>query len=155
VVATEVRKLAERSADSTESVRDILTAIQEETNATILATEQGTRQTQEVGELMDSTRSMLDESLVATQQQRSAADQVAAAMVQIRQAAQQLAAEQEQRSATAGAVDELVEKLSATLSAFGVEVDPAHAPGGGGGANGGRAGNGRRARNGSRAHTGV
>jgi methyl-accepting chemotaxis protein len=121
-------------------VRDILSAIQEETNATILATEQGTRQTHEVGELMDSTRSMLDESLVATQQQRSAADQVAAAMVQIRQSAQQLAAEQEQRSATAGAVDELVENLTETLSAFGVELDQTH------GRNGGRSENGSRAR---------
>ena len=44
VVASEVRKLAERSVRSTESIREIVTAIQDETNATIMATEQGARQ---------------------------------------------------------------------------------------------------------------
>ena len=52
VVASEVRKLAERSIDSTESIREIISGVQDETNATIMATEQGTRQAREVGELM-------------------------------------------------------------------------------------------------------
>ena len=55
VVASEVRKLAERSIRSTESIREIISGVQDETNATILATEQGTRQAREVGELMSST----------------------------------------------------------------------------------------------------
>ena len=41
VVASEVRKLAERSIRSTESIREIITAVQDETNATIMATERG------------------------------------------------------------------------------------------------------------------
>ena len=77
VVATEVRKLAERSMASTESIREIIAGVQDETNATIMATEQGTRQAREVGELMASTATMLEESILATQQQKSAADQVA------------------------------------------------------------------------------
>ena len=76
VVAAEVRKLAERSMDSTESIREIIGSVQDETNATIMATEQGTRQAREVGELMASTATMLEESILATQQQKSAADQV-------------------------------------------------------------------------------
>src|SRR5439155_1399453 len=44
VVASEVRKLAERSIHSTESIREIIAAIQDETNATIMATEQGATQ---------------------------------------------------------------------------------------------------------------
>ena len=100
VVAAEVRKLAERSMHSTESIREIIASVQDETNATIMATEQGTRQAREVGELMASTATMLEESILATQQQKSAADQVAAAIVQIRAAADQLAAEQTQRAAT-------------------------------------------------------
>jgi methyl-accepting chemotaxis protein len=40
VVAAEVRKLAERSMHSTESIREIITGVQDETNATIMATEQ-------------------------------------------------------------------------------------------------------------------
>jgi hypothetical protein len=115
VVAAEVRKLAERSMHSTESIREIIASVQDETNATILATEQGTRQAREVGELMTSTASMLEESILATQQQKSAADQVAAAIVQIRAASDQLAAEQTQRAATSERVEELVGQLENSL----------------------------------------
>jgi methyl-accepting chemotaxis protein len=116
VVASEVRKLAERSIRSTDSIRGIIGAVQDETNATIMATEQGTHQAREVGELMSSTAAMLEESILATQQQKSAADQVAAAMVQIRESADQLAAEQEQRVGTAARLDELVGTLEETLA---------------------------------------
>jgi methyl-accepting chemotaxis protein len=116
VVASEVRKLAERSIRSTDSIREIISAVQDETNATIMATEQGTRQAREVGELMTSTATMLEESILATQQQKSAADQVASAMVQIRESADQLAAEQEQRVGTAERVDQLVGELEQTLA---------------------------------------
>ena len=117
VVAAEVRKLAERSVQSTDSIREIVTGVQDETNATIMATEQGTRHVQEVAELMTSTVTMLEESILATQQQKSAADQVAAAMVQIRAAADQLAAEQDQRVATAERVEQLVAELERVLAA--------------------------------------
>jgi methyl-accepting chemotaxis protein len=115
VVAAEVRKLAERSMDSTESIREIIASVQDETNATIMATEQGTRQAREVGELMASTSTMLDESILATQQQKSAADQVAEAIVQIRAAADQSAAEQMQRATTSRRVEELVAELERSL----------------------------------------
>jgi hypothetical protein len=115
VVAAEVRKLAERSMHSTESIRQIIASVQDETNATIMATEQGTRQAREVGELMTSTATMLEESILATQQQKSAADQAATAIVQIRAAADQLAAEQTQRSATSERVEQLVGELERTL----------------------------------------
>jgi methyl-accepting chemotaxis protein len=129
VVAAEVRKLAERSIRSTESIREIIGAVQDETNATIMATEQGSRQAREVGDLMASTASMLEESILATQQQKSAADQVTAAIVQIREAADQLAAEQAQRVGTSERFEQLVGELEQTLRAFGVDVDgarPAH-----------------------------
>src|SRR6266851_3846562 len=115
VVAAEVRKLAERSIHSTESISVIITGVQDETNATIMATEQGTLQAREVGELMASTATMLDESILATQQQKSAADQVDGAIQQIRDAADQLAAEQTQWSATAERLDILVVDLESAL----------------------------------------
>jgi methyl-accepting chemotaxis protein len=116
VVASEVRKLAERSIRSTESIGEIIAAVQNETNATIMATEQGSKQAREVGELMRSTADVLDESLRATDQQKEAAEQVAGAMVEIRTAAEQLAAEQQERATTAQRVDELVDELERKLA---------------------------------------
>jgi Methyl-accepting chemotaxis protein (MCP) signalling domain len=117
VVAAEVRKLAERSVQSTESIREIITAVQDETNATIMAAEQGSLRTREVAGLMSSTSAMLDESIVATQQQKSAADQVDVAIQQISQAADSLAAEQAQRAGTADRLEELVAQIEQALQA--------------------------------------
>jgi methyl-accepting chemotaxis protein len=115
VVAAEVRKLAERSVHSTDSIGVIITGVQDETNATIMATEEGTRQAREVGDLMASTATMLEQSILATQQQKSAADQVDTAVQQIREAADKLAAEQSQWAATAGRLEALVDDLGSAL----------------------------------------
>jgi len=119
VVAAEVRKLAERSVDSTGSISVIITGVQDETSATIMATEQGTRQAREVSELMASTAIMLEESIQATQQQKSAADQVDDAIQQIREGADGLAAEQARWSGTAEQLDTLVRELDSALQAGG------------------------------------
>jgi hypothetical protein len=116
VVASEVRKLAERSVHSTDSIKVIITGVQDETNATIMATEQGALQARQIGDMMTSTATMLSESILATQQQKSAADQVDSAIQQIREAADQLAAEQTQWAATAERLDTLVDDLETTLS---------------------------------------
>jgi methyl-accepting chemotaxis protein len=123
VVATEVRKLAERSVRSTDSIKGIISTLQDDTNATILATERGSKQAAEVVELMHSTGEELEQTLRATEQQRSAADQVSQAMAEIRSAAQQLAAEQDRRLDTTRQVEELVERLEQTLRAVGLEVE--------------------------------
>lgn len=115
VVAVEVRKLAERSLRSTESISQIITAVQDETNATIMATEQGIQQAREVGELMATTATMLEESILVTQQQKSAADQVDAATQQIREAADQLAVEQAQWAATSERLEKLVDEIETAL----------------------------------------
>jgi methyl-accepting chemotaxis protein len=115
VVAAEVRKLAERSLRSTESISEIIAGVQDETNATIMATEQGTRQAREVGDLMTSTAAMLEESILATQQQKTAADQVDSAILQIRHGADQLAAELAQRASTAERLEWLVDEIETAL----------------------------------------
>jgi methyl-accepting chemotaxis protein len=126
VVATEVRKLAERSIRSTDSIREIITAVQDETNATIMATEQGANQAREVGELMRSTADVLDESIRATDQQRDAASQVSSAMSEIRTAAEQFAAEQQARAASAADVERLVGSLEKVLADHGVALSNGH-----------------------------
>jgi methyl-accepting chemotaxis protein len=115
VVAAEVRALAERSIRSTDSISMIITGVQQETKATITATEQGRRQAREVGELMASTVTMLEESMLATAHQKAAADQVDGAIQQIRDAADHLAAEQAQWSDTAEQLDALVRELDSAL----------------------------------------
>ena len=124
VVATEVRNLAERSTRSTESIRQIISGIQDETNATILATEQGIGQAHEVAELMASTATLLEDSLLAAQQQKSAADQVDSAIRQIRQAADQLAAEQVKRATAAERLETLVEEITSVLQSVPAMEDP-------------------------------
>jgi methyl-accepting chemotaxis protein len=122
VVASEVRKLAERSVRSTDSIREIVTAIQDETNATIMATEQGARQAGEVGELMRTTVEVLDDSIQATEQQKEAASQVTSTMLDIRQAAEELAGEQRQRATVTERVEVLVEELERTLAHHGASA---------------------------------
>jgi methyl-accepting chemotaxis protein len=111
---------------STESISAIIGGVQDETNATIMATEQGTRQAREVGDLMASTAAMLEESILATQQQKSAADQVDGAAQQIRQAADQLAAEQAQWAATSERLEKLVDEIEGALRDVGAVTAGAH-----------------------------
>ena len=127
VVAGEVRKLAERSIRSTESIREIVASVQNETNATIMATEQGAKRAQEVGELMSSTVEALDESIRATDQQKEAASQVSDTMLEIRRAIEELASEQVQRAVTAEDVETLIRGLTETLERHGVVVNGAAA----------------------------
>jgi methyl-accepting chemotaxis protein len=120
VVAVEVRKLAERSGRSTESIKQIVSRVQNGTNATILATEQGTKQAALISELMHASIPELDDSLQATEQQREAAEQVAAALQEIRSAIEQLSAEQAARVETTAQVEALASDLDALLERNGV-----------------------------------
>lgn len=128
VVASEVRKLAERSVRSTESIREIVTAIQDETNATIMATEQGERQARDVGELMRSTAGVLDDSIQATAQQKDAASQVTGTMLEIRKAAEELAGGQRQQATVTEQVDVLVQELEQTLAEHGLAASNGAGP---------------------------
>ena len=90
VVASEVRKLAERSQESTGQIQAIVTQIQAETNATILASEEGAKEVrtgaalardvvdalERISGMVDETTTAAKEISIATQQQRSASDQV-------------------------------------------------------------------------------
>jgi methyl-accepting chemotaxis protein len=122
VVAAEVRKLAERSAESTQSIREIVAGIRSETEATIVATGIGARRAREARELMTQTAVLLESSMVATREQKAAADQVAGAMSGIREATWQLTADQDRSIAIAERVDALVIELNGLLDGFGIPV---------------------------------
>ena len=122
VVAAEVRKLAERSVESTSSISTIIGGVQDETNATIMATEQGANQASEVRELMSATSAMVEDSILASQQQKSAADQVDAAIQQIREGAERHAAGQAQRADIAERLQALVAELEQALHEAGAKT---------------------------------
>ncbi len=122
VVAAEIRKLAERSGRSTESIREIITRVQDATNATILATERGAQQAGEIATLMHSSTSDLEDSLRAAEQQRAATEQVAVALGGIRGAVQQLSTEQDGRVATTQQVEDLTGDLATLLHRHGLDL---------------------------------
>ena len=64
---------------------------------------------------MTSTAAMLAESILTTQQQKSASDQVGAAISQIREAADQFTAHQMQWQATSERLEALVRELEDAL----------------------------------------
>jgi methyl-accepting chemotaxis protein len=123
VVAAEVRKLAERSAESTQSIREIVASIRSETDATIAATGIGARRTRDARELMTQTAVLLETSMIATREQKVAADQVAGAMAGIREATWQLTADQDRSTEIAERVDALVLELNGLLEGFGIRAD--------------------------------
>jgi len=122
VVAGEIRNLAERSGRSSDSIREIVTRVQNSTNATILATERGALQAEEITELMHASSSELQASEHAADQQRAATDLVAVALGEIRSAVEQLSAEQDRRLDTTERVEHLVGDLGTLLAHHGLTL---------------------------------
>ena len=132
VVASEVRKLAERSQESAGQIQAIVTQIQAETNATILASEEGAKEVHHGAELardvvdalerisgmVDETTTAAREISIATQQQRSASDQVVAAMTQVSDVSRQYAVGSKQSAAAAAQLNVLSAELRESISRF-------------------------------------
>lgn len=132
VVAAEVRKLAERAQESTGQIASIVAEIQAETNATIIASEEGSKEVRtgsglarEVVEALERISGMVDETTtaakeisIATQQQRSASDQVVSAMTQVSDVSRQYAVGSKQAAASAAELNNLAAELRASIAAF-------------------------------------
>jgi methyl-accepting chemotaxis protein len=132
VVAAEVRRLAERTRASTEEIRGIIGEIQTATNSSVLATEQGMKEAEEVsaraaraGEALEEILGKVDRTAqaakqisVATQQQRTASDQIVASMRELADVIKQTAAGMKQSSVAAGELNQLAVELKARVSAF-------------------------------------
>ncbi len=132
VVASEVRKLAERAQESTGQIQAIVAEIQSETNATIIASEEGSKEVrtgtelargvvqalERISGMVDQTTVAAKEISIATQQQRSASDQVVSAMTQVSDVSRQYAVGSKQAAAAAAQLNVLAAELRSSIAQF-------------------------------------
>lgn len=116
VVAQEVRKLAERSSESTEEIRQLINEIQAETNTSILSIEDSTKWVKKGLEMTEETTKAAKEISVATQQQNFASGQVVQAMREIDTVTKQFVASTRQTADSAAQLNALSEELKKAIS---------------------------------------
>ncbi len=116
VVAQEVRKLAERSSESTEEIRQIINEIQGETNATIMSIEGSTNWVKKGLEMIEETAKSAKEISIATQQQKFASEQVVQAMREIDSVTKQFVSSTRQAAASAAQLNTLSEELKRAIA---------------------------------------
>ncbi|MBF0533358.1 MAG: hypothetical protein HQL23_09760 [Candidatus Omnitrophica bacterium] len=117
-MAQEVRKLAERSSDSTEEIRQLISEIQTETNATIMGIEDSIKWVAKGTLMIQDTAATAKEISIATQQQRTASEQTAQAMQNINNVTKQFALSTKQAAASAEALTQLSQKLKTAMQGF-------------------------------------
>ncbi len=132
VVAVEVRNLAEQSKQATAQVKAILSEIQKATNATVMATEEGTKGVDKGVQLATQTRQAIEQlagvinesAQAATQvvaggrQQVSGVEQIALAMSNINQATVQSLASTRQAEKSAQNLNDLARSLTTTVAQY-------------------------------------
>jgi len=125
VVAQEVRKLAERSSESTEEIRQIITEIQGETNSAILSIEGSTHRVKKGLAMVEDTAKSAKEISIATQQQKFASEQVVQAMREIDSVTKQFVASTRQAAASCAQLNALSEELKGAIVGFKTDKEEA------------------------------
>ena len=132
VVAVEVRNLAEQSRQATAQVKAILSDIQKATNATVMATEEGSKGVEEGVQLAAQTQEVIEQlaavieesAQAATQvvaggrQQSTGVEQIAVAMQNINQATTQSLASTRQAEKAARNLNDLARSLSELVEQY-------------------------------------
>ncbi len=123
VVAQEVRKLAERSSESTEEIRQIINEIQGETNSSIMSIEGSTKWVKKGLEMIEDTTKSAKEISIATQQQKFASEQVVQAMREIDSVTKQFVTSTRQTATSAAQLNALSEELKGVIVDFKGETE--------------------------------
>jgi methyl-accepting chemotaxis protein len=137
VVASEVKKLAQRSAGATREVRAVIAQVQAATNAAVMATEDGLKETEkgvqmahqsgdaneDIIQMVERTAQLANAISLATQQQRTASEQVVGTMREIAAVTRQAATSSEQASRAATELSDIAQELRTVSTGFRVDHD--------------------------------
>jgi methyl-accepting chemotaxis protein len=132
VVAGEVRRLAERTRQSAEEIRSILTEIQQAAEATVAAAQEGAKQVEAGSTVATGARAALEEVIGrihqtaevareisrATQDQRQASEQVAGSMRDISRAVRRMAEGSEESTNAVRELTALAERFGDLMGTF-------------------------------------
>lgn len=125
IVANEVKRLAERTADATSQIKTLIEQIQKATNATIMLTEDGTKDVDKasnlvanvanelarITQMVHDTASAASEIKMSTQQQTTACEQMAETIAEVRDVATQVATGSQETSQSITELTALAERL--------------------------------------------
>jgi methyl-accepting chemotaxis protein len=132
VVASEVRRLAERTRESAEEIKGIVAEIQSATNTSVLATEQGVKEVEngvslatrargsleEILQMVDRTTQAIRQITFATQQQRSASEQIVQTMREVADVTKQTAAGMKQSANSVADLNVLADQFKTRIREF-------------------------------------
>jgi methyl-accepting chemotaxis protein len=132
VVASEVRRLAERTRESAEEIKGIVGEIQSATNTSVLATEQGVKEVEngvslatrargsleEIIQMVDRTTQAIRQITFATQQQQSASEQIVQTMREVAEVTRQAAAGMKQSASSVGELNVLADQFKTRVREF-------------------------------------
>lgn len=132
VVASEVRRLAERTRESAEEIKGIVGEIQSATNSSVLATEQGVKEVENgvalatgargsleaIIQMVDRTTQAIRQITFATQQQQSASEQIVQTMREVAVVTSQSAASMKHSAASVGELNLLADQFKTQIKEF-------------------------------------
>jgi methyl-accepting chemotaxis protein len=132
VVASEVRRLAERTRESAEEIKGIVGEIQSATNTSVLATEQGVKEVEngvslatrargsleEIIQMVDRTTQAIRQITFATQQQQSASEQIVQTMREVAEVTKNAAAGMQHSANSVGELNLLADQFKTRIKEF-------------------------------------
>jgi methyl-accepting chemotaxis protein len=130
IVANEVKRLAERTADATGQIKNLVDAIQKATNGTIMLTEEGSKGAdraselvarvadalQEISRMVHETTAAAREIKFSTQQQTTASEQMAETIAEVRDVAAQVAVSTKETTQAIAELTALAERLKSLVA---------------------------------------